>query len=134
MYCEACGQHPAARHVVFHQNVGLLIIRLSKSIRGDLCGGCIHKYFWEFTAINLLLGWWGIISFIVTPFLVLNNLLYYAGMLGSKSPQEREERRQVAAAPASTRSLADDKNACYLCGKPLAPDESSSRICRACQA
>jgi hypothetical protein len=133
MYCEACGQHPAARHVVFHQNVGLLIIRLSKSIRGDLCSGCIHKYFWEFTTINLLLGWWGIISLVVTPFLILNNLLYYSGMLGSKSPPEREERRQVEA-PVSTRSLADDKNACYLCGKPLAANESSSRICRACQS
>jgi hypothetical protein len=80
--CEVCGTQAPVKHVKLYQHIGLLIIRLSKSIKGNLCKGCINKYFWEFTLVTLLLGWWGVISFIVTPIIILNNVIHYIGSLG----------------------------------------------------
>jgi hypothetical protein len=81
-HCQSCGRHAPTRHVAFYQNIGLLIMRRSKSIEGDLCKACISKYFWEFTLITFLAGWWGVISFIVTPFFLINNLIRYLGCIG----------------------------------------------------
>src|SRR5262245_30525013 len=82
MICQACGIEAPTRYVAFYQNIGLLVMRLSKSIEGNLCKSCIHKHFWEFTGTNLILGWWGVISLIVTPFFILNNVGRYVFCLG----------------------------------------------------
>ena len=47
-----------------------------------MCTSCIHETFWQFTLTTVALGWWGIISFIVTPFFLLNNLFRYLFCLG----------------------------------------------------
>lgn len=82
MICQACGVEAATRYVSYYQNIGLLIMRLSKSIDGNMCRNCVGKYFWEFTLVNLLVGWWGIVSFIINPFFILNNLFYWCRSLG----------------------------------------------------
>lgn len=81
MICQACGVEAATEHVSFHQNIGLLVVRLSKSVSGDLCKSCIHKNFWSLTGATALMGWWGVISFIVTPFILLSNVIQYATCL-----------------------------------------------------
>jgi hypothetical protein len=81
MICQCCGVEAPTKYVEFYQNIGALLVRFHKAIKGNLCKNCIHKYFWEFTSINLLLGWWGTISFFLTPFLILNNLIRYLGTL-----------------------------------------------------
>jgi len=80
--CQACGLEAPTKNVSFYQNIGLLVMRFHKSISGNLCKSCVHKYFWQFTLTNLVLGWWGIISFIVTPFFILNNVIRYILCLG----------------------------------------------------
>jgi hypothetical protein len=46
-----------------------------------LCKTCVKKTFWDFTAKNLLLGPWGMISLIVTPiYLVTNTVNYVSAM------------------------------------------------------
>jgi hypothetical protein len=85
MYCQACGRRAPTKYVEFYQNIGALIIRFGKSIKGDLCKTCINKYFWEYTLICLLLGWWGIISFILNWFFLINNIGRYLGTLGMAS-------------------------------------------------
>jgi hypothetical protein len=67
--------------VEFYQNIGVLVIRFSKSVRGELCKSCIHRYFWELTSINLILGWWGIISFFLNIGFILNNVIRYLSCL-----------------------------------------------------
>jgi hypothetical protein len=86
MACRACGVEAPTRYVVFYQNIDLLVLRTHRSVEGHLCKPCIHRFFWEFTAITLFLGWWGVISFFVTPFFLLNNLGYYVSCLGLKRP------------------------------------------------
>jgi hypothetical protein len=86
MYCEVCGCEAPTRYVSFHQNIGLLVMRLYNGTEGNLCKPCIHKTFWKYTAINMTLGWWGVISLIVTPFFQLNNMVRYLMCMGMESP------------------------------------------------
>jgi hypothetical protein len=84
MACRACGIEAPTRYVVFYENIGMLVMRTHRSVEGHLCKPCIHGFFWEFTAITFFLGWWGVISFFVTPFFLLNNVGYYVCCLGLK--------------------------------------------------
>ena len=79
------------KHVVFFQNIGLIVVRFPKSIQGELCKSCIHRYFWEFTAISFFFGWWGMISFLINPFFIVNNVVRYGFCLGMK-PVRRDVR------------------------------------------
>ncbi len=81
MFCQNCGVEAPTRHVAFYQNIGAVVVRFGKSVKGDLCKDCIQQIFTRFTLINLLLGWWGVISFILNPFLIINNLVRYIGAL-----------------------------------------------------
>ena len=69
------------RHVGFYRNIGALIVRLSKSIDGDLCKSCIHRHFWSYTTTTVLVGWLGVISLIIAPFWILNNVGRYVPCL-----------------------------------------------------
>lgn len=87
MRCQACGDDAPTKYVSFHKNIGLLIVRLGSHVEGELCKRCINKYFWEFFLTNMVLGWWGMISFIMNPFLIINNIYYYVGALSLPSRQ-----------------------------------------------
>jgi hypothetical protein len=61
--------------VTFLQNVGLVVVRLSKQVQGVLCGRCIRKAFWSCTLTTLFFGWWGLVSFIATPIILIANVV-----------------------------------------------------------
>ncbi len=83
MICQACGVEATTKYVSFYQNIGMLVMRTSGSpMSGNLCKSCIHSYFWKLTATTFFLGWWGVHSFIITPFLLLNNIIRYVFCLG----------------------------------------------------
>jgi hypothetical protein len=75
--CESCGQAGPVGHVEFHQNIGALIVRFHKSVKGNVCPACAKKHFQELTLVTLFGGWWGIISFLMTPFILVNNVIQY---------------------------------------------------------
>jgi hypothetical protein len=79
MICEVCKVRGPTQHVEFHQNIGLLVARLTKSVRGELCAACIDHYFWEFTLVTVLLGFWGVVSLFVAPLLIVSNIACYVG-------------------------------------------------------
>ncbi len=81
-YCQACRRRGEVRSVSLYQNIGIIIIRLHKAIHAQLCRDCISKYFWEYSLITFFGGWWGIISFILTPFLLMINLYHYFASFG----------------------------------------------------
>jgi hypothetical protein len=85
-FCQACGAVAETKYVEFYRNIGLLIVRLTRSVQGRLCKRCVHKYFWEYTLVTAAAGWWGVVSFILTPFLLLNNGIRYLGRLSMKPP------------------------------------------------
>ncbi len=86
MICEKCGIEAPTKYVAFYQNIGLLVMRMMYSTEGHLCKPCIHGTFWQYFAVNLTLGWWGIISLIINPFLILNNVGRYVMCLGMEGP------------------------------------------------
>lgn len=75
--CQVCGNMRHTRSVAFYRNVGMLLMRRTYTVKGELCRPCIHKYFWEFTGKNILLGPWGTISLIVTPIYLVQNTGQY---------------------------------------------------------
>ena len=54
--CQICGSMRETAPVTFHRNVGMLVLRQTHRLTGNLCKTCIGKKFSEFTIKNLLLG------------------------------------------------------------------------------
>ena len=83
-HCQVCMATSPVRYIEFHQNIGMLFRRSSKSIKAKLCKKCINKYFWDYTLTTLAVGWFGTISFFVTPVFIVNNTFRYIGSLSLK--------------------------------------------------
>ena len=93
--CQACGKQAPTRYVEFHQNIGALVMRFRRSIKGELCKGCIHSNFWSMTMTTLCIGWLGTISIIIAPFMVINNIVRYASCIGLPREYSETERNSV---------------------------------------
>jgi hypothetical protein len=94
--CQACGCVAPTKYVEFYQNIGALVMRFHKGVKGNLCKKCIHKYFWKYTGTNLTLGWWGMISVVVTPIFTVNNIVRYIGCATLKPPPTGAEAPQLS--------------------------------------
>jgi len=81
MSCQICGCNAPTKNVEFRQNVGALIMRFHKTLRGELCKSCINQHFWKMTLITLFLGPWGVISLIMTPIFIIMNTVQYLSSL-----------------------------------------------------
>jgi len=84
--CKACGLQAPTKYVEFYQNIGFVVTRQSAKIEGNLCRNCIRAYFRSFTVTTLFLGWWGVISFFITPLILLNNITRYLLSLSLREP------------------------------------------------
>jgi hypothetical protein len=42
--------------VTFHRNIGMLVVRQTRSIQGNMCETCIGRKFWDFTVKNIVFG------------------------------------------------------------------------------
>ena len=78
-HCQLCGRHAPTKHVTFMQNIGALVIRFPKTLRGYLCRTCIGKTFQSYTLTTLFLGWWGLISFFYSLVSIPRNIITYLG-------------------------------------------------------
>ncbi len=87
--CQYCGLPAQTKYVEFYENVGALVIRYHRSVKARLCKHCIDTFFWNYTGKTMLLGWWGIISFIITPFILLNNIFRFVSSIGMEKPPIR---------------------------------------------
>jgi hypothetical protein len=78
-FCQTCGAAGPTARVEYHQNIGALVMRFHRSLKAEVCPKCASKHFWEMTLITLFAGWWGVISFFMTPFILLMNVIQYLG-------------------------------------------------------
>jgi hypothetical protein len=76
--CQMCGRRAPTRHVNFQRHIGAVVLMFHGRVAGELCKRCISRAFWDCTLITLILGWWGCISMVVTPFCLLWNVIGYA--------------------------------------------------------
>jgi LPXTG-motif cell wall-anchored protein len=70
------------------QNIGVLVLRFPRTIDGNLCKHCIDKYFFRFTGVTMLLGWWGVISFFYSLIAVPTNFVSWTRSFGMRAPPE----------------------------------------------
>jgi hypothetical protein len=82
-------------NVHFKANTALLFVRYESNQEGDLCGPCIHKTFIGYTIVNLLLGWWGLVSMIKTPGFILWNCGEYSDALKTMWRRRKERNDRV---------------------------------------
>lgn len=81
--CEICGSRPANAGVVhFRRNVGMFFARQVYEVKAKMCSFCLHKQFAEYTILNLMLGWFGTISFVATLTYFVGNVRSYLRALG----------------------------------------------------
>src|SRR5580658_6383697 len=80
--CQLCGIEAPSRQVEFHQNVGALVMRFHRQIRGRLCKSCVHKKYWQMTGRTLAVGWLGFVSLVIAPIFIVSNTIRYLAVLG----------------------------------------------------
>jgi len=88
--CEACGVHGETKRVNIMYNVGMLVVRFHKTMNGNLCKRCIGDYFFRYSLTTMFLGWWGVISFVVSCVTLPMNLYYFCTSLGMSRPTDAE--------------------------------------------
>jgi len=121
MICQGCGLEAPTKYVEFYQNIGALFVRFPRSAKGNLCKSCIHRFFWKYTSTTFFLGWWGTISFCVTPFYVLNNTFRYLASLGMQPvPPDASKPELTQDAVEKLEPYADDLIMRLNEGEPLA--------------
>jgi hypothetical protein len=86
--CQLCGRAAATKQVTLMRNIGCVVLRFPRTIRGALCRHCIDKYFWEYTTVSFFLGWWGIISFFTTLVAIPANVVAFFGSRNLPFPPE----------------------------------------------
>jgi hypothetical protein len=69
------------RYASFRSNVGMLVARQERSVTGLLCGRCFDEAYRSHQTTNWALGWWGVVSFGVTPMLLAANAFAHARLL-----------------------------------------------------
>lgn len=77
MLCTSCHEEDTVRDVEFGMQIGLLVARLYFHKKGRMCPDCIRSTFWMYTLVTLVFGWWGIVSLVVNPFIIILNVLSY---------------------------------------------------------
>ncbi len=82
MRCESCGLETPTAKVQLYQNIGMLVMRRYRSVKGNICKPCIDNYFWQYTLATSVLGWWGLISLFITPLFIANNLFQFVKSRG----------------------------------------------------
>ncbi len=87
--CQICGEYAPLKYVEFGQNVGMLVMREYKQVKGNLCKKCINKTFWRFTLVTLAVGWLGVISFFVAIYFIVSNVIYYLTSLSLPYPDSK---------------------------------------------
>jgi hypothetical protein len=83
--CRFCGCVPAAQ-VTFRGHRGMIVIMQFLHLKGPFCRDCGLATFRDMTARTLLQGWYGYVSFVVTPITVLINLVRRGKVAGLPAP------------------------------------------------
>lgn len=83
--CQMCGAGPAAP-VTVRGHQGMVVIMRSLKRQGMLCRTCALSVFREMQAETLVAGWWGPLSVLITPFVLLANLGALSGIRRLPAP------------------------------------------------
>jgi hypothetical protein len=85
-FCQACQRNVPAKYCEFTQGIGMLVLRTQRGVRGNMCKQCASQYFWHYTGLTLVTGWWGVISFITNIVFIISNVTYFVGSRSLPEP------------------------------------------------
>lgn len=108
MRCQACGCYAETKYVEFYQNIGAFVMRFSQHVKGNLCKRCINHYFWKFTLTTLAVGWLGMISLILAPIFIINNVVRFLTTMGMTTEVTGQATKRPPVSPHPTLSLNDE--------------------------
>jgi hypothetical protein len=77
MVCQDCGIDAPTKRVTFVAIVGFIVAFWWSTSAGHFCKSCIHRHFWELTLRTVVGGWWGVLSMVATPLILLSNTAQY---------------------------------------------------------
>lgn len=77
--CRGCGREAKTAPIRQRRQIGLVLFRLYSNERRALCAPCAARFYRGMTGVTLFAGWWGLISFFVTPYVLISNTADYLG-------------------------------------------------------
>lgn len=83
--CRYCGSRPAV-DVTFKRHTGMVVMRETVTYPGPFCRDCGLNVFRAATAHTLAIGWAGLLSLFIFPFVVIGNLLSRRKLTGLTAP------------------------------------------------
>ncbi|MDG6107492.1 hypothetical protein Daura_48835 [Dactylosporangium aurantiacum] len=84
--CRFCNNVPTAQ-TKFRGHRGMIIMMQFRHVDGPFCRDCGMATFREMTSKTLIQGWYGYASFVITPFIVLWNIIN-RGKVASLAPPQ----------------------------------------------
>jgi hypothetical protein len=72
--CGECGSYPAVE-ATLRSHRGLVLLMTTRTVKGTFCRSCGLARQRELSGRTLWQGWWGIASLVVTPIVLLANLV-----------------------------------------------------------
>ena len=84
--CRFCGCVPAV-YTKFRGHRGMIVLMQYLSLEGPFCRNCGLATFRRMTSHTLIQGWYGYVSFVVTPVTVLINLVRSRKVLALDPPR-----------------------------------------------
>jgi hypothetical protein len=98
LQCRFCGSYPAKK-ATFRGHRGMIVVMQFLGQKGPFCRDCGISTFRDMTSKTLVQGWWGYASFIITPFILLWNLLQRLKFNDLPAPQPARDGTSVAPMP-----------------------------------
>ena len=75
--CQVCGQFRPTIRGSLNRHIGAIVLMFHRSLNGHMCKSCLSTVFWQYTLLTLAAGWWGFLSFFITPLVLINNVAFY---------------------------------------------------------
>ena len=91
-YCQDCQKRAPTKFVTFYQHIGAILLMFNRRVQGLFCRSCVNQRFAATTLITGAAGWWGILSFFITPCVLANNVIRYLMCLSLPPPRPERAR------------------------------------------
>jgi hypothetical protein len=98
LQCRLCGSYPAAK-ATFRGHRGMIVIMQFLSLKGPFCRDCGIATFRDMTSKTLVQGWWGYASSIITPIILIWNLIQRLKFFDLRAPQPAPDGNSVTPLP-----------------------------------
>ncbi len=86
--CDICRERVPVKKLGFNRHIGAVVLMFRKNTNGWFRRDCSWDLFKVYTPVTFFLGWWGFLSFFITPIVLVYNVvnLIRSRFLSSRLP------------------------------------------------